>query len=231
MKKRFALLITLLSISILVGCFDSEPKERAAFIKYLITDALPSNGFPLLSSHDAKKHFGIYAKDYALLEHYAKTIDKMDETLSEHLDQINKISSVSDLITVNTRDTIKKLGPLLETEKADFNQLITSLMQEKSQLSQPDDLKPYFDQVFEKFITTKQPTREAMYDAAFTVVNDFTAMADFLIAHPDTYSVSGSLFKFSNQDMLNEFNQRTQQLSLSREKLSNLIQQWNKIHH
>lgn len=229
MKKRFTLLITLLSISIFVGCFDSEPRERAEFIKYLTTDALPAKGFPLLSADDAKKHFGVYAKDYALIEHYAITIDKMDEILSQHLDKINQINNITDLLISNTQDTLKILGPLLQTEKEDFEQFIHSLNQQKSQLSQPKDLKLYFDQVYEKLITTKQTTRLAMYDAALSVVNDFSKIADFLMTHTDIYHVTGSVFKFSNQDMLNEFNQQTHQLSLSREKLNNLIQQWNKM--
>ena len=151
-RRLFALIGVFVLAFGLTGCFDNEPQQRAAFIKFLQTRIIDKPGLhiPILSDQE-KSDLGPYADQYYIMNGFHH---KLDENVTKDLRRITEASAPRSLeelrdkraILVSLKRDMSALKSSLDKAEADANAA-------RQALKQQADLKTVYDKAYERMVT------------------------------------------------------------------------------
>jgi hypothetical protein len=175
---------------LIAGCRD-EPAERKAFIEFLQTRILDKPGLhvPHLTPDEAK-NIGSYAQQYAIITEFNDGLDRaVAKPMQEAVDR-GAVHSLDEVVTRHTdfvaaRDGITKLNGLVDKQLATADAAHAALRQ-------PDDLKPTFDEAYERDVTLPAKAFSDMSPDLTQALSAIIDLGDFLEQHKDKVKINGS---------------------------------------
>lgn len=186
----------LLLALVLAGCND-EQAQRKAFIDFLRTRIIDKPGLhvPHLTPEEAKS-FGDYAKQYATITDFN---DGLDSSVAKPMaEAINRgaVHSLADVMTrhadfVAARDGFAKLREALDQQLATADAAHAAL-------KQPDDLKPVFDDAYQRDVTLPAQAFADIFPDLSAALGSIVELGDFLAQHKDKITINGSLIQTSD---------------------------------
>ncbi|MFB9243678.1 DUF3053 family protein [Massilia antarctica] len=195
----------------IAGC-SSEPKERAAFIAFLQARIVDKPGLhvPILTRQE-EKSFGDYAKHFAVITDYNKSMDaKVQQPLRDMMSK-NMVITMSELVArradvVALHKTSAQLRALIDTEQA-------AASTRRVALKQPDDLKPVFDKAYARAVTDPGNNFKEFLVVMEGMLTNAENMADFLDTHKDQVKFSGVMAQIDDPKVLDEATVRMKELN------------------
>ena len=204
-SRWFAPLAALLMVVSLSGCFDKEGDQRKAFVDFLQNTVMRSGErLPTLTA-DQKKQFGPFVSDYAILYGYSQQVNQaMDSALRPVVDSVNAIRVPQDYVTQRgpLRDLNGSLGVLGQ-------QLQNAKLQADAAhgaLKQADDLKPVFDQVYKKVVTTPADALQPLIPAAQIFTQQLVQVGDFVAQQDTQVSFVANGIQFPTSQQASQYN-------------------------
>jgi hypothetical protein len=183
----------------LVAC-DDEPAERKAFITFLQTRIIDKQGLrvPHLSDDEAKS-IGPYAKQYAIITDFNDGLDRSVAKPMAAAIERGAVHSLSEVVTrhadfVVVRDGVALLRGTVEAQLAKADAAHAAL-------KQPDDLKPVFDEAYERDVTLPA---QAFTDICPDLSEELAAivdLGDFLEQHKDVIKINGAAVESSDPSL------------------------------
>jgi hypothetical protein len=188
---RPLMLIAAALLSAVVSGCNNEPAQRKAFIEFLQTRIIDKPGLhvPHLTQEETT-NFGDYAKQYAIITDFNDNLDKTVATPMAEAINRGSIRSLDDLVTrhadfIAARDGIAKLREAIDTQLATADAAHAAL-------KQPDDLKPVFDEAYERDVTIPTKAFEDIFPDLSQVLTAIVDLGDFIEKHKDKVSIIGN---------------------------------------
>lgn len=183
---------------VLPGCGDDEPAQRKAFIAFLQSRIIDKPGLhvPKLTEEEAKS-FGPYAKDYAVIADFNGALDRSIAAPMEQAMRNGAVHAVGDLVTrradfVAVRDGMAKL-------RADLDRELATADAAHAALRQPDDLKPVFDQAYDRDVTQPAKAFADVFPDTEEALAAIIALGDFLDQHKAEIRINGAMIETANR--------------------------------
>lgn len=204
-SRWFAPLAAILMVVSLSGCFDKEGDQRKAFIDFLQNTAMRSGErLPTLTA-DQKKQFGPLVSDYAILYGFSQQMNQvMDDGMKPVADSVTSIRVPQDYMTQS--------GPLREANGS-LNVLGQQVQNAKMQadtarstLKQADDLKPVYDQVYQKVVTAPAAAMEPLIPAAQTFTAQLVQVGDFIQQQGTQVGFTAGGIQFPTSQQASQYN-------------------------
>ncbi|MDU5730965.1 MAG: DUF3053 domain-containing protein [Citrobacter freundii] len=190
-SRWFAPVLALLMVVGLSGCFDKEGDQRKAFIDFLQNTAMRSGErLPTLTA-DQKKQFGPFVSDYAILYGYSQQVNQaMDSGLRPVVDSVNAIRVPQELGV---------LGQQLQNAKLQADAA-------HGALKQGEDLKPVFDQVYNKVVTVPAEALQPLIPAAQIFTQQLVQVGDFVAQQDTQVSFVANGIQFPTSQQASQYN-------------------------
>jgi hypothetical protein len=192
---RRAASLALLAI-VVTGC-DDEPAQRKAFIAFLQNRIIDKPGLhvPHPNPEEAKS-LGGYAAQYAIITDFN---DGLDRSVAKPMQEaINRgaVHSIDEVVTrradfLAARDGIAQLRAALDKQLAAADAAHAAL-------KQPDDLKPVFDQAFERDVTIPARAFANIVPDLSQALTAIVDLGDFLDQHKDAVKIAGATLQTSD---------------------------------
>lgn len=201
----------ILATILLTGCGGGETTERAAFAGFLHTRVLDKPGMHVPQLTDAERtSFGHYADDYAVIADFNKA---MSDSVSPKLTAAVTAGSITSLEDVVARRAqleaaktgIGAMGGALggEIAKADAAH---------AKLDQPAELKPVYDQAYDRLVTQPAAAFKGIVPVMDTVLGQAIDLGRYIDAHRSAVRLSGSMVEANDPAVRAAVNQRLQAL-------------------
>jgi hypothetical protein len=174
----------------LAACGD-DTAERKAFIEFLQTRIIDKPGMhvPHLTPAEAKS-FGDYAKQYAIITDFNDGLDRVvAKPMQEAIDR-GAVHSLDEVVTrhadfVAARDGIGRLREAIDKQLAVADGAHAAL-------KQPADLKPIFDEAYERDVTLPAKAFADMSPDLTQALSAIVELGDFIEQHKDQVKITGS---------------------------------------
>ncbi|HBW0134708.1 DUF3053 domain-containing protein [Klebsiella aerogenes] len=201
-SRWFAAVAAILMVVSLSGCFDKEGDQRKAFIDFLQNTAMRSGErLPTLTA-DQKKQFGPFVSDYAVIYAYSQQVSQaMDAGLRPVVDSVNAIRVAQDYTT--QREPLRQANGALGVLS---QQLENAKMQADAALKQADDLKPVYDQVFNKVVTAPANALQPLIPAAQVFTQQLVQVGDFVAQQGTQVSFVANGIQFPTSQQASQYN-------------------------
>ncbi|MCK9918456.1 DUF3053 domain-containing protein [Microbacteriaceae bacterium K1510] len=173
------------------GCFDKEPEQRQAFIKFLQTRIIDKPGLhiPILSDQEAAD-IGPYAKHYNVMKGFH---NRLDDSLSKDLRKI------ADASAPRSMEELRDKHAIVSALKRDMGTLTTELDKAEAEadaahkaLEQPADLKVVYDKAYEHMVTKPAQTFREILPIMTAGLPAIEELANYLDEHSDTVELHGN---------------------------------------
>jgi hypothetical protein len=214
MRRFFRGLTTallLLTAVTVAACGDKEAEQRKAFVAFLQTRIVDKPGLhvPQLTP-DERTSFGPYADQYAVITGFHDTMNKqvapqIAETFSK-----GSFQSIGDLVT--RRDDIAAARTMLNNLGGALDGALATADSSHAALKQPDDVKPVFDQAYDRTISQVATTFRGVVPVTDKVFGEALDLADYIDAHKKSITLSGPMPQVSDAKVLAELNGKLQTL-------------------
>ncbi|HFT2019187.1 TPA: DUF3053 domain-containing protein [Klebsiella aerogenes] len=194
-SRWFAAVAAILMVVSLSGCFDKEGDQRKAFIDFLQNTAMRSGErLPTLTA-DQKKQFGPFVSDYAVIYAYSQQVSQaMDAGLRPVVDSVNAIRVAQDYTT--QREPLRQANGALG---------VLSQQLENAKM-QADDLKPVYDQVFNKVVTAPANALQPLIPAAQVFTQQLVQVGDFVAQQGTQVSFVANGIQFPTSQQASQYN-------------------------
>lgn len=204
-SRWFAPLAALLMVVGLSGCFDKEGDQRKAFIDFLQNTAMRnSERLPALTA-DQKKQFGPFVSDYAILYGYSQQVNQaMDSGLRPVVDSVNAIRVPQDYMT--QREPLRQANGSLGVLSQQLQNAKMQADAAHSALKQSDDLKPVFDQIFSKVVTSPANALQPLIPAAQIFTQQLVQVGDFISQQGTQVSFVANGIQFPTSQQASQYN-------------------------
>ncbi|WES68661.1 DUF3053 domain-containing protein [Superficieibacter sp. HKU1] len=204
-SRWFASVMALLMVVSLSGCFDKEGDQRKAFIDFLQNTVMRSGEhLPALTS-DQKKQFGPLVTDYAILYGYSQQVNQaMDEGLRPVVDSVNAIRVPQDYMT--QREPLRQANGSLGVLSQQLQNAKMQADAAHSALKQADDLKPVFDQAYEKIVTRPADALQPLIPAAQIFTQQLVQVGDFVAQQGTQVGFAANGVQFPTSQQASQYN-------------------------
>lgn len=204
-SRWFAPLAALLMVVGLSGCFDKEGDQRKAFIDFLQNTAMRSSErLPALTA-DQKKQFGPFVSDYAILYGYSQQVNQaMDSGLRPVVDSVNAIRVPEDYM--KQREPLRQANGSLGVLSQQLQNAKMQADAAHSALKQSDDLKPVFDQIFSKVVTSPANALQPLIPAAQIFTQQLVQVGDFISQQGTQVSFVANGIQFPTSQQASQYN-------------------------
>lgn len=204
-SRWFAPLAALLMVVGLSGCFDKEGDQRKAFIDFLQNTAMRSSErLPALTA-DQKKQFGPFVSDYAILYGYSQQVNQaMDSGLRPVVDSVNAIRVPQDYMT--QREPLRQANGSLGVLSQQLQNAKMQADAAHSALKQSDDLKPVFEQIFSKVVTSPANALQPLIPAAQIFTQQLVQVGDFISQQGTQVSFVANGIQFPTSQQASQYN-------------------------
>jgi len=204
-SRWFAPLAAILMVVSLSGCFDKEGDQRKAFIDFLQNTAMRSGErLPTLTA-DQKKQFGPLVSDYAILYGFSQQMNQvMDEGMKPVADSVNSIRVPQDYMTQSgplrqANGSLNVLGQQVQNAKMQADSA-------RSTLKQADDLKPVYEQVYQKVVTAPAAAMAPLIPAAQTFTAQLVQVGDFIQQQGTQVGFTAGGIQFPTSQQASQYN-------------------------
>ncbi|KNC11183.1 hypothetical protein AC791_04425 [Klebsiella sp. RIT-PI-d] len=222
-SRWFASVMALLMVVSLSGCFDKEGDQRKAFIDFLQNTAMRSGEHLPMLTADQKKQFGPLVTDYAILYGYSQQVNQaMDEGLRPVVDSVNAIRVPENYVT--QRDPLRQANGSLGVLSQQLQNAKMQADTSRAALKQADDLKPVFDQVYEKVVTRPADTLQPLVPAAQILTQQLVQVGDFIAQQENQVSFAANGIQFPTSQQASQYNSLIGPLASQHQAF---IQAWN----
>ena len=204
-SRWFAPHAALLMVVGLSGCFDKEGDQRKAFIDFLQNTAMRSSErLPALTA-DQKKQFGPFVSDYAILYGYSQQVNQaMDSGLRPVVDSVNAIRVPEDYM--KQREPLRQANGSLGVLSQQLQNAKMQADAAHSALKQSDDLKPVFDQIFSKVVTSPANALQPLIPAAQIFTQQLVQVGDFISQQGTQVSFVANGIQFPTSQQASQYN-------------------------
>ncbi|MDF7679641.1 DUF3053 domain-containing protein [Enterobacteriaceae bacterium ESL0689] len=204
-SRWFAAVAAVLMMVSLSGCFDQEGDQRKAFIDFLQNTAMRSGErLPTLTA-DQKKQFGQFASDYAIIYGYSQHVNQaMEAGFRPIVDSVNAIRTPQDYVT--QREPLRQANGALNVLNQQLEKAKIQADSAHNALKQSDDLKPVFDMVYNKVVTTPANALQPLIPAAQALTQQLVQVGDFIAQQDTQASFTGNGIQFPTSQQANQYN-------------------------
>lgn len=204
-SRWFAPFLALLMVVSLSGCFDKEADQRKAFIDFLQNTAMRSGErLPTLTA-DQKKQFGNFVSDYAILYGFSQQMNQaIDSGIKPVVDSVNTIRVPHDYVA--QRDTLRQINGSLGVLGQQIQNAKMQADSARAGLKQADDLKPVFDQVYQKVVTAPASASTPLIPAAQVLTQQLVQVGDYVQQQGDKVSFVANGIQFPTAEQANQYN-------------------------
>lgn len=203
-SRWFAPVLALLMVVGLSGCFDKEGDQRKAFIDFLQNTAMRSERLPTLTA-DQKKQFGPFVSDYAILYGYSQQVNQaMDSGLRPVVDSVNAIRVPQDYVT--QREPLRQANGALGVLGQQLQNAKLQADAAHGALKQGEDLKPVFDQVYNKVVTAPAEALQPLIPAAQIFTQQLVQVGDFVAQQDTQVSFVANGIQFPTSQQASQYN-------------------------
>ena len=215
----------------LAGC-SREPEQREAFIGFLQTRAINAKGaiVPYMNQKEEQAIGSNYVAQYQVILDFDKAMNKLvDGPYKETQALISSARSPADIL--KRRDDIVKIKTMMDTLGATIRQELDKSNAARAALTQPDDLKPVYDQAYAKIVSAPAEGFLALMPPLQEALDAMLKLADFLQNHSDKISIEeGQLMAGDQttldalQPYLDDLNEKSAVMMKAQQQLMNTIQ-------
>ncbi|WP_318369117.1 DUF3053 domain-containing protein [Enterobacter sp.] len=204
-SRWFAPLAALLMVVSLSGCFDKEGEQRKAFVDFLQNTAMRSGErLPTLTA-DQKKQFGPFVSDYAIIYGYSQQVSQaMDEGLRPVVDSVNAIRVPQDYM--KQREPLRQANGSLGVLSQQLQNAKMQADASRSALKQAEDLKPVYDQVYDKVVTKPADALQPLIPAAQIFTQQLVQVGDFIAQQDTQVSFVANGIQFPTSQQASQYN-------------------------
>ena len=204
-SRWFASVMALLMVVSLSGCFDKEGDQRKAFIDFLQNTVMRSGEHLPALTTDQKKQFGPLVTDYAILYGYSQQVNQaMDEGLRPGVDSVNAIRVPQDYMT--QREPLRQANGSLGVLSQQLQNAKMQADAAHSALKQGDDLKPVFDQAYEKIVTRPADALQPLIPAAQIFTQQLVQVGDFVAQQGTQVGFAANGIQFPTSQQASQYN-------------------------
>ncbi|MDU2940407.1 DUF3053 domain-containing protein [Superficieibacter sp. 1612_C1] len=204
-SRWFASVMALLMVVSLSGCFDKEGDQRKAFIDFLQNTVMRSGEHLPALTTDQKKQFGPLVTDYAILYGYSQQVNQaMDEGLRPVVDSVNAIRVPQDYMT--QREPLRQANGSLGVLSQQLQNAKMQADAAHSALKQGDDLKPVFDQAYEKIVTRPADALQPLIPAAQIFTQQLVQVGDFVAQQGTQVGFAANGIQFPTSQQASQYN-------------------------
>ncbi|KEA53065.1 MULTISPECIES: DUF3053 domain-containing protein [Mangrovibacter] len=204
-SRWFAPFLALLMVVSLSGCFDKEADQRKAFIDFLQNTVMRSGEHLPTLTTDQKKQFGNFVSDYAILYGFSQQMNQaMDSGIKPLVDSINGIRAPQDYMA--NRDTLRQINGSLGVLSQQIQNAKMQADSARSGLQLADDLKPVFDQAYQKVVTAPSNAVTPLIPAAQVLSQQLVQVGDFVQQQGDKVSFVANGIQFPTTEQANQYN-------------------------
>ena len=175
----------------LAACFDNEPAQRAAFIKFLQTRIIDKPGLhiPILSDKETAD-LGAYVDQYHILNGFHH---RLDESVSKDLRKVADASAPRSMEELREkRAIISALKRDMAVLKVELDKVEADTDAAHKALQQPADLKVAYDKAYERMVTIPAKTFRELIPIMETGLPAIEELAVYLDEHRDTIELHGN---------------------------------------
>ena len=204
-SRWFAPLAALLMVVSLSGCFDKEGDQRKAFIDFLQNTVMRSGErLPTLTA-DQKKQFGPFVSDYAILYGYSQQVNQaMDAGLRPVVGSVNAIRVPQDYMT--QREPLRQANGSLGVLSQQLQNAKTQADTSRASLKQAEDLKPVYDQAYQKVVTAPANALQPLIPAAQIFTQQLVQVGDFIAQQDTQVSFVANGIQFPTSQQASQYN-------------------------
>jgi hypothetical protein len=184
-------------LAILVAGCDDEPAQRKAFIAFLQTRIIDKPGLhvPHLTPEEAKS-FGDYAKQYAIITDFNDGLDQSVARPMQEAMQHEAMNTINDVVArhadfIAFRDGVTQLRAALDKQLAAADAAHAAL-------KQPEDLKPVFDQAYERDVTIPAKAFADIFPDLSGALSALVDLGGFVETHKDRVTINGPMLQTSD---------------------------------
>ncbi|MGQ4274330.1 DUF3053 family protein [Terrihabitans sp. B22-R8] len=216
--RKLTMAFALLGALAVASCGDSDAEHRKAFAQFLQTRIVDKPGLhvPQLTE-DERKSFGSYAAHYAVITDFHTA---MNDSVSPKVNEAMRkggFTSAGELVTRKgdieiARTTINQMAAALDGSLAKADTAHAGL-------DQPDDLKPVYDQAYERSVTQPAATFKSIVPVLETVFTQALDLGAYLEQHKSVITISGPALQVTDPAVLKEVNAKLQQLQSSQQSV------------
>ena len=183
------LLVFVVIAATATACFDSEPKQRKAFITFLQTRVIDRPGVRIPKpSDDEVKSLGPYIKHFDVITGFTgdPALTAMADKLRSGLPNLNNIQNV-----IDSRQTLRKTSAEMGDLMRVMNDKYAAAQKERDALKQPDDLKLVYDKAFDKTVTAPVIAFRESVPLAQAILEAAAKLADYVASNGDKVRMRG----------------------------------------
>ena len=199
-RRAFAFAAVVLMALCTAGCFDNEPQQRQAFIKFLQTRIIDKPGLhiPIMSDKDIAD-LGPYADQYRIMNGF-------------HHDLNNAISGdLARAMQISTPRTLAELADkraIIPVLKSGMTKMMATLDADEARadaarkaLHQPADLKRVYDIAYVRMVTLPARVFRELLPMINKSLPPIEALAAYLDEHRDAIQFQGNNLTVNSPDV------------------------------
>ena len=214
--RRTKMSAAMLAVLLLASCGGSDTAHRKAFVDFLKTRVLDKPGIHVPQLTDAERSsFGRYASDYAVITDFNKT---MSDSVSPKLTgavTAGSISSLEDVVSRRAQLEAAKTG--IDAMGAALGDDIARADAAHAKLDQPADVKPVYDQAYDRLVTQPAVAFKGIVPVVDKVLGQAIDLGAYIGDHRSVVQLSGSMVQTADAEVRSGINQRLQALQSSQE--------------
>jgi DUF3053 family protein len=175
----------------LAGCFDNEPQQRAAFIKFLQTRIIDKPGLhiPILSDKETADLGPAYVDQYRIMNGFHHVLDaSISKDLARAM-QIGNPRSLEDLR--DHREILPVVRSGMAHMKVDLDKSEAQADAAHKALKQPADLRAVYDIAYDRMVTGPARVFRELVPMIESMLPAIEELAAYLDAHRDTITFRG----------------------------------------
>jgi hypothetical protein len=199
-RRAIALTAVVLVALCTTACFDNEPRQRQAFIKFLQTRIIDKPGLhiPIMSDKDIAD-FGPYADQYRIMNGFHHDLNN---TVSGDLARAMQIS------TPRTLSELADKRAIIPVLKDGVIKMMAALDQDEARadaarmaLHQPADLKRVYDAAYVRMVTRPARVFRELTPMINKSLPSIEALAAYLDEHRDAIQFQGNNLTVNNPEV------------------------------
>ena len=201
---------------LLAGCGGGDAANRASFISFLKTRILDKPGMhvPQLTTAE-RSSFGRYAKDYGVMTDFNETMNKSVSPKLTAAVTAGSITSLEDVVTRRAQLQAARTG--VDAMGAALGGDLAQADAAHAKLKQPADLKPVYDQAYDRLVTQPAVTFKGIVPVMDKVLDQAVDLGGYIDAHRAQVQLSGSTVRASDPTVRAEINKRLLALQSSQQ--------------
>lgn len=198
-------LVVVLIVMMLAGCFDKEASQRKAFADFLQNTVMRSGEtLPVLSA-DQKKQFANFIPYYQVLYRYSQQINQaMNEGIYPAVQLVNRIREPQDYVT--HREALHQLTEALNVLNQQLANAKNRADSDLAGLKLADDLRPIYEQAYQKIVTTPANALQPLFPAAQSLTSQLVQVGDFIQQQGNNVQFVNNKIQFPVAEQVNQYN-------------------------